>query len=47
LNPVEHLREYRRENYIGNHVFSSLDAVIDQLAQASITSTNTPTSPNL
>jgi hypothetical protein len=32
LNPVEHLREYRRENYIGNHVFSSLDAVIDQLS---------------
>ena len=31
-NPVEHLREYVRENYIGNHVFSSLDAVIDQLS---------------
>ncbi len=32
LNPVEHLWEYLRENYIGNHVFSSLDAVIDQLS---------------
>jgi hypothetical protein len=31
LNPVEHLGEYLRENYIGNHVFSSLDAVINQL----------------
>lgn len=32
LNPVEHLWEYRRENYIGNHLFSSLEAVIDQLS---------------
>ena len=32
LNPVEHLWEHLRENYIGNHVFSSLDAVIDQLS---------------
>ena len=31
LNPVEHLWEYLRENYIGNQFFSSLDAVIDQL----------------
>ena len=32
LNPVEHLWEFLRENYIGNQVFSSLDAVIDQLS---------------
>jgi transposase len=30
LNPVEHLREHLRENYIGNRVFASLDAVIQQ-----------------
>jgi len=32
LNPVEHRWEYLHENYIGNHVFSSLDAVINQLS---------------
>jgi len=32
LNPVEHLWDHLRENYIANHVFSSLDAVVDQLS---------------
>jgi len=32
LNPVEHLWDHLRENYIGNQVFSSLDAVVDQLS---------------
>jgi len=31
LNPVEHLWEHLRENYIGNRVFASLDGVIQQL----------------
>jgi len=31
LNPVEHLWDHLRENYIGNQVFSSLDAVVDHL----------------
>jgi transposase len=31
LNPTEHLCDHLRENYIGNQVFTSLDAVIDQL----------------
>lgn len=32
LNPVEHLWDHLRENYIGNQTFSSLDAVVDQLS---------------
>lgn len=31
LNPVEHLWEHLRENYIGNRVFASLDGVVHQL----------------
>jgi transposase len=31
LNPVEHLWDHLRENYIGNEVFRSLDAVVDHL----------------
>jgi len=31
LNPVEHLWDHLRENYMGNQVFSSLDAVVNQL----------------
>jgi len=33
LNPVEHLWEYLRENYFGNHVFPSLEAVLDRLCR--------------
>jgi len=31
LNPVEHVWEYLRENFFGNKIFSSLDAVADSL----------------
>jgi hypothetical protein len=31
LNPVEHLWEHLRENYIGNRVFPSLDGVVRRL----------------
>jgi hypothetical protein len=31
LNSVEHLWDHLRENYIGNQVFASLDAVVDHL----------------
>jgi transposase len=31
LNPVEHLWDHLRENYIGNRVFTSLDGVVAQL----------------
>ena len=31
LNPVEHLWDHLRDNYIGNRLFASLDEVIDQL----------------
>ena len=34
LNPVEHLWDDLREKYFHNRVFASLDAVIDQLAEA-------------
>lgn len=31
LNPVEHVRDHLRENYMSNRVFNSLDAVVNQL----------------
>ena len=31
FNPVEHLRDHLRENYIGKQLFFSLDTVVDQL----------------
>jgi hypothetical protein len=31
LNPVEHVWDHLRENYISNRVFRSLDAVVNQL----------------
>ncbi len=34
LNPAEHVWDHIRENYFGNHVFTSLDAVEDRLCQA-------------
>jgi len=32
LNPVAHVWDHRRENDLGNHVFSSLDVVVDQVS---------------
>jgi transposase len=34
LNPTEHIWEHIRENFFGNHVFSSLDAVENCLCRA-------------
>lgn len=33
LNPVEHVWEFLRENYMGNRVFPSLTPVVDHLCQ--------------
>jgi len=33
LNPVEHLWDHLRENYLGNHVFHSLDQVVRQVCR--------------
>jgi DDE superfamily endonuclease len=34
LNPAEHVWDHIRENFFGNQVFSSLDAVEDRLCEA-------------
>jgi hypothetical protein len=34
LNPTEHVWDHIRENFFGNHIFSSLDAVEDRLCMA-------------
>jgi transposase len=31
LNPVEHIWDHLRENYISNRIFGSLDAVVNQV----------------
>ena len=45
LNPTENIWQYLRQNYLGNRVFESYDAIVDACCEAWSTDRNTNGDP--